>query len=222
MTDRPPLATALSVASCTLPALLFVGGCSSNEAPAPAPTARTASVQPFVAPAATSTALTTQPTPATATSAAGARPPTATASAAATPRDATYEVAGRLVTLAAGASDVPAAPGSGSRVVTQHFGNEATGDFNGDGLPDVGFVLTQSTGGSGTFYYAVVALRTKDGYVGTNAVLLGDRIAPQTTEARDGTLIVNYADRKPGEPMTTQPSVGVSKYLRVTGGRLAE
>jgi hypothetical protein len=131
-------------------------------------------------------------------------------------------IEGRAVTLVGGLSDVPAAPGSASRVVTRYFGNEATGDFNGDGQPDVGFVLTQSPGGSGTFYYAAVALRTPAGYVGTNAVLLGDRIAPQTTEARDGTLIVNYADRRPGEPMTARPSVGVSKYLKVVGGRLVE
>jgi hypothetical protein len=141
---------------------------------------------------------------------------------AADPRNATYEVEGRAVTLVNGLSEVEAAPGSASKVSTRYFGNEATGDLNGDGVPDVGFVLTQSTGGSGTFYYAAAALKTPAGYLGTNAVLLGDRIAPQTTEIRAGTLIVNYADRKPGEPMTSPPSVGVSKYLKIVGGRLVE
>lgn len=137
-------------------------------------------------------------------------------------KDATYEVGGKPVTLKGGVSEVEAAPGSASKVVTRYFGNEATADFNGDGLADVGFVLTQSTGGSGTFYYAVVALRTADGWKGTNAVLLGDRIAPQSTNIKDGKLVVNYADRKPGEPMTAQPSVGVSKTLSIVNGRLAE
>jgi hypothetical protein len=106
--------------------------------------------------------------------------------------------------------------------VTQYFGNVATGDLNGDGVPDVAFILTQSGGGSGTFYYVVVALKTPTDYQGTNAVLLGDRIAPQTTEIKNGQVIANYADRASGEPMSTAPSVGVSKYLAVTGSTLAE
>ncbi len=137
-------------------------------------------------------------------------------------RNATYEVAGRPVTLVNGLSEVEAAPGSASKVTTRYFGNEASGDLNGDGVADVGLVLTQSTGGSGTFYYAAAVLTTPGGQFGTNAVLLGDRIAPQTTEVRDGTLIVNYAERRPGEPMTARPSVGVSKSLRILDGRLVE
>jgi hypothetical protein len=47
-------------------------------------------------------------------------------------------------------------------------------------------------------------------------------VAPQTSQVRDGELVVNYADRRPGEPMTTQPSIGVSKYLKVADGKLVE
>jgi hypothetical protein len=137
-------------------------------------------------------------------------------------KNSTYTIDGQPVTLVNGVSHAPAAPGSASQVTTTYFGNEATGDLNGDGVPDIAFLLTQNSGGSGTFYYAAVALKTPQGYQGTNAVLLGDRIAPQTTEIRNGELIVNYADRNPGEPMTTQPSLGVSKYLLVENGSLAE
>jgi hypothetical protein len=134
-----------------------------------------------------------------------------------------YEIDGRAVTLANGSAESEVAPGSASKVITKYFGNEAVADLNGDGSEDVAFLLTQSTGGSGTFYYVVAALKTNNGYVGTNAVLLGDRIAPQTTEVRNGELIVNYADRAPNEPMAAQPSVGVSKYLKVSDdGRLVE
>ena len=121
-----------------------------------------------------------------------------------------------------GVSEVPIAPDAATNITTKYFGNEATGDLNGDGLPDVAFILTQNSGGSGTFYYVVVALKTVDGYQGTNAVLLGDRVAPQTTEIQSGQLVVNYADRKAGEPMTTQPSVGMSTYLTVQGNTLVE
>ncbi|OGG59759.1 hypothetical protein A2765_04185 [Candidatus Kaiserbacteria bacterium RIFCSPHIGHO2_01_FULL_56_24] len=136
-------------------------------------------------------------------------------------KDATYEIEGAPVTLVNGVAERDAAPGSASKIVTTYFGNEAKGDLSGDGLPDIAFLLTQSGGGSGTFYYVVVALQAADGgYAGTNAVLLGDRIAPQTTEISNGTLTVNYADRKPDEPMTAQPSQGVSRYLRMDNGRL--
>ncbi len=140
----------------------------------------------------------------------------------ASPKDATYTIDGQAVTLVNGKAEVEAAPGSASKITTTYFGNEAVGDLNGDGLPDTAFLLSQNTGGSGTFYYAAVALKTSSGYQGTNAVLLGDRIAPQTTEIKNGEVVVNYADRNPGEPMTTQPSRGVSKYLKVSGNQLLE
>ena len=103
-----------------------------------------------------------------------------------------------------------------SAPVENYFGNEATGDLNGDGLPDIAFIFTQDGGGSGTFFYVAVHLKTANGYKDTNSVFLGDRIAPQTTEIKNGELIVNYADRRPTDPMTTAPSVGVSKYLKVS------
>lgn len=135
-------------------------------------------------------------------------------------KNATYMVEGQSVALVDGYAETATAPGSASKTVTRYFGNEATGDLNGDGVSDVAFILTQDAGGSGTFYYVVAALKTSDGYQGTDAVLLGDRIAPQTTEIREGQLIVNYADRRSGEPMTAEPSFGVSKYLKVEGALL--
>ena len=136
--------------------------------------------------------------------------------------DVTFLIEGVPVTFVDGRVEAPAAPGSSAKVVTEYFGNAAAGDVNADGTPDVAFILTQNSGGSGTFYYVVVALLGKSGYEGTNAVLLGDRVAPQTTEIRDGILMVNYAVRAPGAPMTAQPSVGVTKYLKVEGTTLVE
>ncbi len=135
-------------------------------------------------------------------------------------KDATYTIEGVAVTLVNGKVETEITSGSASTLVTTYFGNEARSDFNGDGMEDIGFLLTQSGGGSGMFFYAVVALKGEYGYRGTNGVLLGDRIAPQTTEGRDGVLIVNFADRAEGEPMTTRPSVGKSLYLRIEDGAL--
>ena len=136
-------------------------------------------------------------------------------------KDTAYVIASSTVDLTDGYSEVPAAPGSASKIITKYFGNEARGDLNGDGVEDVAFLLTQETGGSGTFYYIVAALGDKNGgYTGTNGIFLGDRIAPQTTEIKNGEITVNYAERKTGAPMTSQPNIGVSKHIHLLGGNL--
>lgn len=130
-------------------------------------------------------------------------------------KNITYMIDGQAVTLHDGLSEI-AQVGSAAKIVTRYFGNDAQGDLNGDGIPDLAFLLTQTSGGSGTFYYVVGAIQHKDGsYSGTDGVLLGDRIAPQPTEIRDGKVIANYADRAPSEPMTTSPSVGKSLLLKL-------
>ena len=135
-------------------------------------------------------------------------------------KDATYSIDGAPVTLTDGVSVTEAAPGSSAKVTTRYFGNDLSIDLDNDGRTDTVFLLTQETGGSGTFYYVVAALNTKDGYVGSDGYLLGDRIAPQTIEvspnARHKNVIVaNYADRAADEPMTAQPSIGKSVYLKL-------
>lgn len=133
---------------------------------------------------------------------------------AASHKDATYVIDGKVVKLTNGVSEVVAVEGSASKIVTNYFGNEVRKDLNSDGREDVVFILTQSTGGTGVFYYAVAALNTENGYVGSQALLLGDRIAPQTTESGTGKIVVvNYADRKANEAFTVKPSVAKSLHL---------
>ena len=134
-------------------------------------------------------------------------------------KDIAYEIGGAAAKLG---SKTYIAPGSTAEIVTNYFGNEAKGDLNNDGAEDVGFFITQTTGGSGTFYYAVAAIKKGEAYEGTNAIFLGDRIAPQTAEIRNGILIVNYAERRAGDAMTVSPSMGKSKYLEIRSGKLEE
>ena len=103
-----------------------------------------------------------------------------------------------------------------------YFGDDAFGDFNGDGKQDVAYIVTQDNGGSGTFYYIVAALRTDTGYVGTDPILLGDRIAPKNIQVSGDAIIVDYVDRALSDPMTAPPSINVSKTFRVINGDLAE
>lgn len=129
-------------------------------------------------------------------------------------KNATYTmIDGTSVTLVDGVAEKQLEM-SASSVITRYFGNELFKDLNDDGRDDVVFILTQEMGGSGTYFYVVAALNTENGYVGSHALLLGDRIAPQTIESGSGKqIIVNYADRAIDEPMTTPPSVGKSLRL---------
>jgi hypothetical protein len=135
-------------------------------------------------------------------------------------KNATYTINGSQVKLVNGFAETPAAPGSASMITTRYFGNELKANLNNDGREDVAFIVTQTTGGSGTFYYAVAALNTPNGYVGSDGYLLGDRIAPQSTNLstdpnQKNVVVFNYADRAPSEPMTTRPSIGKSVYLKL-------
>ncbi|MEN9413027.1 MAG: hypothetical protein RLZZ342_114 [Candidatus Parcubacteria bacterium] len=135
-------------------------------------------------------------------------------------KNAIYLIGGKLVELHDGFSETEAAPGSSSKIVTRYFGNELKTDLDADGREDIVFLLTQQAGGSGTFYYVVAARNTDTGYQGSDGYLLGDRIAPQTTNVSTNprhrnVIVVNYAERAPDEPMTTRPSVGKSAYLKL-------
>ena len=138
-------------------------------------------------------------------------------------RNSSFTIDGVKVILKIGISEIKIVD-SASKIITRYFGNESYGDLNGDGLEDVAFLITQETGGSGIFYYAVVALKTATSYKTTNAFFIGDRIAPQTTEINTSAkeLYVNFAERKPSEPMTTQPSQGATLYLKVTPAGVLE
>lgn len=134
--------------------------------------------------------------------------------------DAEFVIEGERIRLSDGFAETEEVPGAASTVLTRYFGNELVTDLDGDGREDVAFIVTQQRGGSGTFFYAVAALNTERGYVGSDGYFLGDRIAPQSTNVSTNprhvrVVVFNYADRSPGEPMTTSPSVGKSVYLKL-------
>ncbi len=130
------------------------------------------------------------------------------------PLNATYLIDGVSVSLVNGRAETP----SGSaKMSTAVFGQPIIGDLNGDRINDAALFMTQDMGGSGVFYYVAASIHSATGTRGTNASLLGDRIAPQSLEVNNRRIIANYADRKPGEPMTTSPSVGISASYTVEG-----
>lgn len=129
------------------------------------------------------------------------------------PLNAIYIVEGQEIRLVEGRSEIESAPGSASKVITSVFGKPVYGNIDGEGDADAALILTYDPGGSGTFYYVAVALNANGFYLGTRAILLGDRVVPQNISVRNGVIVVNYANRAIGEPMATPPSVATSKYL---------
>jgi hypothetical protein len=140
--------------------------------------------------------------------------------AALNPASATYTIEGKAVTLKDGTAQTNDPSAGASQTITKIFGANTQGDINGDGLADTAVILTQNSGGSGTFYYIAAAIKTEGGYKGTNAVLLGDRIAPQNNRIQNGEIIVNYADRNSGEDFSVRPSLGKSMYLVYSNNEL--
>jgi len=136
------------------------------------------------------------------------------------PLQAAYLIEEQEVCLINGQAEAEAAPGSATKIKTSVFGQPVFGDLNEDGNKDAALFLMHKPGGSGTFYYVAAALNANGTFRGTNAVLLGDRVAPQTIEVRNAVVIAKYADRRTEESMSTPPSVGMSKYLAIRAGKL--
>jgi len=128
------------------------------------------------------------------------------------PKNATYLIDGEAVALINGKSEQGE---NDSGILIQYFGNEAIGDLNGDGRQDTALYITQESSGTGIFYYVVALIDKIDGKKGTEAVFVGDRIAPQNLEIRDGILLVNYADRNEGESFADRPSLGKTMRLKL-------
>ncbi|MCK9351593.1 MAG: hypothetical protein WCT49_00780 [Candidatus Paceibacterota bacterium] len=136
--------------------------------------------------------------------------------------DGEYIIEGKKVKLVNGFAEEKVS-GSDLKMFTYYFGNELKTDLDADGAKDdIVFLITQDRGepAPGTFFYVVGAVNTDRGYVGTDGYLLGDRIAPQTTEEsknpkHKNVVVVNYADRAPGESVMAWPSVGKSAYLKL-------
>ncbi len=128
-------------------------------------------------------------------------------------RFATYTIENIPVTLHDGVSIQPMLH-SESMMTTRYFGNPATLDVNADGIMDHVFVMTQDQGGSGTFYYAALALGTPSGWQGTTAYFLGDRIAPQSTTSEGPEVLFHVAVRAEGEPFSVPPHIGVTHRMR--------
>ncbi len=137
------------------------------------------------------------------------------------PANASYRIGGEMVTLENGLAEKPAAPGSASKVTTRILNDPVSGDLDGDGDEDAVVWLLQQTGGTGSFFYVAAAFRGNGGYQGTTAVLVGDRIAPQTLSITHRLVSAQYLDRETGAPMALPPAKDAAMYLIASAEGLA-
>lgn len=129
-------------------------------------------------------------------------------------KKATYLLEGKYVSVID--TQTPETPRTASEISTYYFGNDVRHDIDDDGTEDIVFLVQRFYADGQILYYVVAALSRGGGYVGTEGYLLGDRIAPQTTEIRnDHMIVVNYAERAQGEPISVEPSHGVSRMLKL-------
>ena len=107
--------------------------------------------------------------------------------------------------------------GADANTVIKFFGEPV---YNGQN--EAYFYITQDSEGSGTFFYAAAAQKKDGKWQGTNAVFLGDRIAPQNINIIDGIANFNFADRIKGQPFSSPPRHGVTKRFSISDGMLKE
>ena len=98
----------------------------------------------------------------------------------------------------------------------------AYGDLNNDGKNDSVVLLARSGGGSGVFIYAAVYISGPINYKGTNALFLGDRIAPEDISIANGVVTISYLDRREDEALAAEPTIEVSKQFVYKNGEFQE
>ena len=81
-------------------------------------------------------------------------------------------------------------------------------------------ILVKSSGGSGTYSYIAVA--NPKSHVGTNLVLLGDRVKVKQVQAKGNIVTVEYLDRPAAAPMSAVPTIKTVRRFQFTGEELAE
>lgn len=103
-------------------------------------------------------------------------------------------------------------PGSAAVILTRVIHKPVYVDLDGDNIKEAVTILMQQTGGTGTFYYLVVA---DDGDKIIESYFLGDRIKIVSVKVVNNIIIVEYFEREMGQPMASKPTVQASKKFKL-------
>jgi len=130
------------------------------------------------------------------------------------PENTTYMIEGEAIALQDGSFSKKVAPGSATVTSVSIHGDPIYGDVDGDGDDDAVLVLVKDPGGSGTFHYSAIAVNTDSGFIGTDAILLGDRITLQSIRIEGRRAKVDFLTRSVDESFAVEPSYPRSIHLQ--------
>lgn len=138
-------------------------------------------------------------------------------------RSATYVIDGASYTLEGGSYDDPSVP--------RHISSldlTALGDINGDGVTDAATIISENTGGSGTFILLAVMVNSGGGSASifdpamlTNVATigLGDRVIVHNIELADGLIGVDFTTQDADDPFCC-PTLDVHQTFQLQDNTL--
>jgi hypothetical protein len=113
-----------------------------------------------------------------------------------------------------------AIPDSSAKTVVKLGTQTAFGDLDGNGSEDAVAILQTSSGGSGDSTYLAAVLNDAGVAKPVASIFLGDRIVVKSLTIAGGKITADWLDRKPGDPMSSAPSVETSKQFVLQDGKL--
>lgn len=109
-------------------------------------------------------------------------------------------------------------PNAASGVLVQYL-DSASGDLNGDGLPDAAVLLVINTGGSGQFIHLAAVTNEGGTPVHKATTVLGDRVKVETLAVQDGQIVLKLVTHGPQDPLCC-PSQPAQAAYRLQGSEL--
>jgi hypothetical protein len=145
-------------------------------------------------------------------------PPSVPALTLDTLRNATYRLPfyGQTVTLTDGNYRYESSPNLLDVILLDAY---ATGDLNGDGVPDAAVILGENGGGSGTFESVIVVYNENGTPVQGAAAQLGDRVRVNSIVIQNGEIVLDMFVHGPNDGLCCPSFPNVQTY-RMIGNNL--